>query len=40
MVWNTSLTLLLVEHLPSQQGIAGFIEGSTPSCKDSQVNQT
>jgi hypothetical protein len=39
MVWSTSFTLLL-ELLPSQQGIAGFIEGFTPSCKDSQVNPT
>jgi hypothetical protein len=39
MVWSSSFALLL-ELLPSQQGIAGFIEGSTPSCKDSQVNPT
>jgi hypothetical protein len=39
MGWNTSFTILL-EHLPSQLEIAGLLQSSTPSCKDSQVNLT
>jgi hypothetical protein len=39
IVENTLLTNLL-EHLPPQLEIAGLLQGSTPSCEDSQVNPT
>jgi hypothetical protein len=38
-VWKTSFTIFL-EHLPPQLEIAGLLQSSTPSCKDSQVNLT
>jgi hypothetical protein len=37
--FGTSFTILL-KYLPSQLEIAGLLQSSTPSCKDSQVNPT
>jgi hypothetical protein len=39
MGWNTSFTIHL-DHLPPQLVIAGLLQSSTLSCKDSQVNLT